>query len=130
MSQNLETLKSELLADGVIDAQEVAKLKELLYADGIIDRAEADFLFDLNDAVTGNDNAPEWADFFVQAIADHVLSDESSPNVIDEDEAAYLIHKIQGDGQVDAIERKLLKAIKERATEVHASLGDFIQSNL
>lgn len=43
---NLQEFKAELLADGVIDAEEVAKLKEVLYADGIIDKEEADFLFE------------------------------------------------------------------------------------
>ena len=39
----LDELKKDLLADGVIDAAEVAKLKEVLYADGVIDKEEADF---------------------------------------------------------------------------------------
>ena len=53
-------LKKSLLEDGVIDAAEVATLKKELYADGIIDKDEAEFLFELNDAVSGHENAPEW----------------------------------------------------------------------
>jgi hypothetical protein len=49
--KTLAELKKDLLADGIIDAAEVAQLKEVLYADGIIDKEEADFLFELNDAV-------------------------------------------------------------------------------
>jgi len=81
----LEELKKNLLADGVIDAAEVAQLKEVLYADGIIDKEEADFLFELNDAVSGKENAPEWKEFFTQAICDFLLKDEVSPGVIDAD---------------------------------------------
>ena len=54
----LEELKKELLADGVIDAAEVAQLKEVLYADGVIDKEEADFLFELNDAVSDKEMLP------------------------------------------------------------------------
>ena len=56
----LQELKADLLADGIIDAEEVAKLKEILYADGVIDKEEAEFLFEINDAVTGKDNDPAW----------------------------------------------------------------------
>ena len=31
-----------------------------LYADGVIDREEADFLFSINDVVSGNKNSPAW----------------------------------------------------------------------
>ncbi|MCF0245190.1 MAG: TerB family tellurite resistance protein, partial [Bacteroidaceae bacterium] len=76
---NLQELKADLLADGIIDAAEVEKIKEILYADGVIDKEEADFLFELNDAVTGKDNDSSWETFFIQAIADFLLKDEVSP---------------------------------------------------
>ena len=75
----LNELKADLLADGIIDADEVARLKEVLYEDGVIDKEEADFLFEINDAVTGKDNDPAWEAFFIQAIADFLLKDEVSP---------------------------------------------------
>ena len=112
---DFEKLKRELLEDGVIDAAEVAKLKELLYEDGIIDKKEADFLFELNDAVSGKDNAPEWKEFFIQAICDFLLKDEVSPGVIDPEEEMWLLKKIESDGQVDDVEKDLLIALKENA---------------
>ena len=112
---DFEKLKRELLEDGVIDAAEVAKLKELLYEDGIIDKKEADFLFELNDAVSGKDNAPEWKEFFIQAICDFLLKDEVSPGVIDPEEEMWLLKKIENDGQVDDVEKDLLIALKENA---------------
>ncbi|MDA8807147.1 hypothetical protein N9N55_07975 [Opitutales bacterium] len=113
---SLEQFKAAILEDGVIDADEVAKIKARLYEDGIIDREEADFLFDLNDACSGKENDPAWHDFFIEAISDHVLKDEATPGVIDEDEASYLIEKIKGDGQVDKTELALLVNICEKAT--------------
>ena len=54
--KSLEQLKSELLADGVIDAAEVTELETVLFADGKIDTEEAEFLFELNNAVSGKAN--------------------------------------------------------------------------
>ena len=83
--KTLEELKKELLADGIIDAGEVKELEEVLYADGVIDKDEADFLFELNNAVSGKENAPEWKDFFVKAITSFVLDDDQSNGEVDED---------------------------------------------
>ena len=112
---NLEQLKKDLLADGIIDAEEVKTIKEVIYEDGKIDKDEADFLFELNDAVSGKENAPEWKTLFVDAITSFMLEDEVSPNEIDEDEAAYLYDQIKGDGQVDDIERALLENLKAKS---------------
>jgi len=122
---NLDQLKKDLLADGIIDSDEVKTIKKVIYEDGKIDKDEADFLFELNDAVAGKDNAPEWKDLFVDAITAFVLEDEVSPNEIDDDEAEYLYDQIKGDGQVDDIERALLENIKAKAKnfpEILASL--------
>lgn len=118
----LEELKKELLADGKIDATEVAQLKDMLYADGVIDKEEADFLFELNDAVSGNDNAPEWKEFFTQAISDYLLKDETSPGEIDAEEEEWLKAKVCADGQVDETEKALLRAIKAQAKSFPAGL--------
>ncbi len=113
--KTLESLKAEILADGVIDAAEVKKLKDILYADGVVDKDEANFLFALNDAVSGKDNDASWKDFFVQAISDFLLKDESSPNEIDGNEAAWLLEKIGTDGKVDGVEKALLENLKANA---------------
>lgn len=115
-NKTLEDFAAEILEDGIIDAEEVTAIKEKLYEDGVIDREEADFLFKLNDAASGKSNDASWHSFFIEAITDHVLADEESPGVIDEDEANYLIDKIKGDGQVDEIELALLVNICDKAT--------------
>lgn len=119
----LQELKADLLADGIIDAEEVAKLKEILYADGIIDKEEAEFLFEINDAVTGKENDPAWETFFIQTISDFLLKDEVSPGEIDNDEAAWLVEKIGADGQVDGTEKALLENLKKEAKSFPASLA-------
>ncbi len=126
----LEDLKNAILEDGVIDAEEVVQIKEVIYEDGIIDKEEADFLFELNDAVSGKENAPGWQELFVNAISDYVLADEESPNEIDEDESTYLIEKIQGDGQVDDIELALLVNIIAKAEKCTDSFNEFVLLSL
>lgn len=122
---NLEQLKRDLLADGIIDAEEVKTIKEVIYEDGKIDKDEADFLFELNDAVSGKENAPEWKSLFIDAITSFMLEDEVSPNEIDDEEANYLYNQIKGDGQVDETERALLENLKAKSKnfpEILASL--------
>jgi uncharacterized tellurite resistance protein B-like protein len=120
-------LKKSILADGVIDEQEVKQLREILYADGVIDKEEADFLFELNDAVSGKKNHASWATLFVEAITSFLLDDEVSPGEVDEKEAKWLIAKVQGDGKLDDIELALLQNLKSKAKFIPKSLLSIIK---
>ena len=124
--KSLDELKKELLTDGIIDAGEVKELEEVLYEDGVIDKDEADFLFELNNAVSGKANAPEWKDFFVKAITSFVLDDEQSNGEADEDEAKYLYDQIKGDGQIDDIEKALLENIKAKSKNFPTLLAELL----
>lgn len=124
--KSLEEFKKDLLADGVIDAAEVKELEAVLYADGVIDKDEADFLFEINNAVSGKKNAPEWKDFFVKAISSFVLEDETSPGEIDDEEAKYLYDQIKGDGQIDDIEKALLENIKAKSKNFPSLLAELL----
>jgi hypothetical protein len=124
---NLKELKKSILADGVIDEQEVKQLREVLYADGVIDKEEADFLFELNDAVSGKENHASWTVLFIEAITSFLLEDETSPGEVDEDEAKWLIAKIQGDGKIDDIELALLQNLKSKAKFFPESLLNIIK---
>ena len=123
-----EELKKELLADGVIDADEVARLRKELYADGIIDKEEAELLFEINDEVSGKANDGSWQTFFVEAISDFLLKDEKSPNVIDKDEGAWLIEKIGNDGKVDSTEKALLVNLQKKAKSMPDGVKNLITS--
>ena len=124
---NLDELKKDLLSDGIIDVEEVETIKHKIYEDGKIDREEANFLFELKDAVTGKDNAPEWKELFIDAITAYVLEDEMSPDVIDEDEADYLYEQINGNGQIDDTERALLENIKAKAKNFPEKLASLLK---
>lgn len=67
------------LAAGQITADEVALLRRILYAFGgdgnaAITRAEAEVLFDIEDATAGSAQSPEWQDLFVKAVASVVMA--------------------------------------------------------
>ncbi len=120
--KSLEQLKTELLADGIIDAAEVIELETVLFADGKIDSEEAEFLFELNNAVSGKANHSSWDTLFIKAISSYLLEDENSPGEIDTEEAEWLYNKIKGDGQIDDIEKNLLNNLKQNAKSFPANL--------
>ena len=67
------------LQPGRIGKPEVELLRRILYAYGgsgniAVTRTEAEVLFEINDATRTADNDPDWADLFVKALADHLLS--------------------------------------------------------
>ena len=130
MTQPLADFAADIIADGVVDAEEVKKIRERIFADGVVDPEEADFLFTINDAVSGGNNDPAWSELFVEALTSHVLQDEKSPGVVDDDEAQYLISKIQADDQVDATELALLVNICSLAQSTPETLQSFVLSSM
>lgn len=125
--KSLEQLKKELLADGVIDSAEVKELESVLFADGKIDKKEAEFLFDLNNAVSGKANHASWETLFVKAISSFLMEDENSAGEIDKDEASWLYNKIKGDGQIDPIEKKLLLNLKKKSKNFPDKLASLLK---
>jgi hypothetical protein len=122
----LSELKVSILADGIIDADEVEQIKKVIYADGKIDSEEAEFLFELNDAVSGKSNDPGWKDLMVEAITKFLLEDETSPGVVDDAEGTWLIEKIESDGTYDDIEKAILLNLKQKAKKLPSSLHTII----
>ena len=124
--KSLEQLKTELLADGVIDAAEVKELETVLFADGKIDTEEAEFLFELNNAVSGKSNHASWETLFIKAISSYLLEDEGSAGEIDAQEAEWLYNKIKGDGQIDSVEKNLLLNLKSKSKNFPANLASLL----
>jgi len=123
---NLDTLKKSILEDGKIDANEVAQIREFVFKDGEIDQYEANLLLDLNTECSDAENDASWQPLFIEAVSSYLLDDKNSPNIIDEDEAKWLISKIGEDGQVDKNEKALLLHLKNKAQSMPASLSEYI----
>lgn len=114
---------------GAIDADDVEAIRRLIYgtageAGMAIGRAEANFLFDLNDATAEADNVWEWRELFVKAIAKHLLYAGESPTEVDGAEARWLIGHIGGDGIGDANIRELLAYLKQEAEAIAPALAE------
>jgi hypothetical protein len=128
---DLKALETQIIEDGKVDADEVQSLRKLVLSDGKIDREEADTLFRINDKVSSGDNDPSWGQFFSEAIAQYVLEDDATPNVVSEEEASYLKGNIDKDGTVDAAERALLTLLKTKAQQpVPSSLQSLFDTYL
>lgn len=88
------------LEKGRVCASEAALLQRLLYAAGgdgnvAITRAEAELLFDINDACRRADNDPAWTSLFAKALAASVMTVSGFVPVARDDEArreAWLAH--------------------------------------
>jgi hypothetical protein len=67
-----------------VNADEVALIRRVLHAPGgggriFVDRAEANLLFEINDATLSGVNDRGWCDLFVKAIGNHVLGAGMAP---------------------------------------------------
>lgn len=109
-----------IIEDGIVDAIEVAEIKEVMLEDGIIDLDEVKTLFEINDGVSGNDNAPEWKEAFVEMVTSAVLEDEETPGVVDQSEGDLLADLIEGDGVLDDVELALLANLHEKAKAIES----------
>ena len=118
MSHQYDELKKSLLADGVIDAAQVASLRTQLFADGVIDREEADLVFELNDGTSGAKNDPSWQTLFVDAISAYLLADGG----VDDRGAAWLLAHIENGGEYDQNEKALIMKLKAKAKSLSPKL--------
>lgn len=94
---------------------------------GVIAKEEVVSLSDFNRAESRNENHSSWESFFVEAITSYLLEDETSPGIVDEEEAKWLLEKIQGDEKLDNIELTLLKNLKARSKELPQSLINLLK---
>nr|VFK23042.1 MAG: hypothetical protein BECKMB1821G_GA0114241_100384 [Candidatus Kentron sp. MB] len=106
---DLNKLKADILADGIIDEEEVKTLRDAIYEDGTVDREEIDLLVGLRNEA--KETCKAFSELFFTAMREHVLAD----GAIDEDEVRLLDAAIYADGVVDDDERQLLRDLKAGA---------------
>lgn len=105
-------LTEVLLSDGAIDAGETALVRSELLADGKVDDEEMAFLVDLRKRA---DRAcPEFHTFFFEILKARLLAD----GTIDSGEARLLRGIIFADGKVDDDEKAFLTDLKASAKSV------------
>lgn len=104
-----------------ITADALASLRRTVWSDGLVSQAEAEQLFDLNDAADASDR--EWTDFFVEALVDYLLSRSEPKGFVTDADAAWLMGRFDRDGRLDsAAELEALVRLFEKADQLPGAL--------
>lgn len=93
-------------------AVNVAALREEIFADGKVTKEEVLTLWEKKDAQEG-DTSSEFDSLFAEAVMAWLLAD----GVIDEEEAKFIIEKVNEDDEIDDAESELLEAIAEHKAD-------------
>lgn len=106
---------------GTITAAQILKLRWEVFGDGVVDRAEAQALFDLNDACTLKN--PAWNDFFVDSLTDYFVWRQKPRGYLGDDACRFVIDRVTRDGRIDGpTELELLVNIVHWARQVPEDL--------
>ncbi len=84
-----------------VSAMDVAWLRREVFAGGWVSREAADELFAVERA--GLANAPEWTEFFVEMIAEHVVWQARPTGIVNEAQAEWLIARADECASVNAL---------------------------
>ena len=119
-----QLLMEEIASRGSSREADVRRIDNLLRAEGEISRGEAEMLFALQDAARVQH--PSWAQFFIQAVCDHVVESSEPAGYVNADNANWLMRWITTDGYVASrAEFELLLTVLETSRWAPVSLGIF-----
>lgn len=90
----------------------VEELRKEVMADGVVTKEEVEMLWEKKDSQEGNTSS-EFDAFFAEAVMAWLLADGK----IDEEKAQFLVDKINEDGDIDDAESELLESINEWGSE-------------
>jgi hypothetical protein len=106
---------------GGLSSADISELRAATWQDGHVGRVEADTLLLANDDLRGS--SPEWSDFFVDALYEHVVNSREPRGSVDESSSRWLWSRISQDGTVPGIEElELLTRIVQHADPVADSV--------
>ncbi len=111
----------EIIRRGSVKDADVQKLRAAFYADNAISADEAAKIFAINDSCPVQDQS--WADFFVEAITDHIVNCAQPEGYLTAENGAWLTARIGKDGRIDSkTELDLLVNVIDKARWSPASL--------
>ncbi len=113
------TIISAMILGRRVTAQDVAWLKREVFADREVSRESADELFAVVRAEM--DNAPEWKEFFVDMIAEHVVRQAKPQGVVSDEGASWLLARVDECKSVEA-----LAALVNVCAEAHRAPDWFV----
>lgn len=121
MSFSFSDFSSALEAGAGLSPDDVLTIRRAVWPDGIVARAEAEAIIELNRLARGA--GTEWSDFFIEAVTDSVVNGKTPRGYVDEETAAWLIGRLDRDGQaIGAVELELVVNIVEKALNAPAEL--------
>jgi hypothetical protein len=121
MSFSYSDFAAALKAGTPISAEDVLAVRRWVWPDGSVSAAEAEALFALNRSA--KESAPEWADFFIEAMTDYVVNQTPPRGYVEDGHAAWLIGQIEQDGApITPTEIGVVVKVLESALNAPASL--------
>ncbi|WP_158816944.1 hypothetical protein [Methylocapsa sp. S129] len=95
------TIISSLIHGGRVSGLDVAWLRREVFSEGQVSRDAAEELFAVERSAIVK--APEWSEFFVELICEHVIWQSRPTGVICEEQAEWLIRQADEAMSVDAL---------------------------
>ena len=118
----LNELRSELLKDHKITADEVELIQQHIVEDEKYDMEDVKFLIDLLCSAT--EVCPEFDDLFFPVLKEVVLADGR----IAPDEEYYLLKMLYSDGRVRENEKEFLRELQREAKDVPAEFDELCKT--
>jgi hypothetical protein len=129
MSFSFTDFTAALKAGAPLSAEDVLAVRREVWPDGRISDDEARALFEIDRLAA--DPAPEWADFFLEALCDHVVNGHEPRGYIDLPNAAWLVEEIERGGRPpSALELELAVRVIERALNGPAELKSWVLARI
>lgn len=91
---------------------DVAVLRDEIFADGKVTKEEVEMIWEKKDSQEDGTSS-EFDSLFAEVVMAWLLADD----VIDEEEATFIIKKINEDDEIDSAESELLEAIAEHKAD-------------
>ncbi|MEA3014394.1 MAG: hypothetical protein QOD42_2939 [Sphingomonadales bacterium] len=129
MSFSFTDFAAALKAGAHLSAGDVLAVRREVWPDGRISDDEARALFEVDRLAA--DPAPEWADFFLEALCDHVVNGKEPKGYIDLPNAAWLVEEIERGGEPPSrLELELAVKVIERALNGPAELKSWVLARI
>lgn len=89
----------KIAESGKISEEDVLILRREVFGDGVVGEAEAEMLFDLNEACTRQD--AQWVEFFSEALTDYMVHQAEPEGYVSESNAKWLMKQVARDGVIN-----------------------------
>lgn len=126
MTMHFADIARQAAESGAIAPEDILALRQAGWSNGAISPDEADVIFAIDDAL-GEAAAPEWSDFFVEALGEFVVNGDEPRGYVADAKAQWLMARIDRDGALGTLtELELLVRVLERALNAPAAFKTYV----